>query len=68
MKNPNWHYTRAFKNSIAILSSILANEMIIRKIKKISLNVCGESFMEFHKLFEAQYTELEASIDKLLNA
>jgi starvation-inducible DNA-binding protein len=23
----------------------------------------GESFMEFHKLFEAQYTELEASID-----
>jgi DNA-binding ferritin-like protein len=27
-----------------------------------------ESFMEFHKLFEAQYTELEASIDKLLNA
>jgi starvation-inducible DNA-binding protein len=24
-----------------------------------------ESFMEFHKLFEAQYTELEASIDEV---
>ena len=54
------------KNSISILSSILANEMTLYvKLRKFHWNVCGESFMEFHKLFEAQYTELEASIDNV---
>ena len=54
------------KNSISILSSILANEMTLYvKLRKFHWNVCGESFMEFHKLFEAQYTELEASIDEV---
>ncbi|MFV8353961.1 Dps family protein [Flavobacterium sp. XS2P14] len=53
-------------NSIAILSSILANEMTLYvKLRKFHWNVCGESFMEFHKLFEAQYTELESSIDEV---
>jgi DNA-binding ferritin-like protein len=40
---------------------------MIRKIRKFHWNVCG-SFMEFHKLFEAQYTELEHQLMKLLNA
>lgn len=54
------------KNSISILSSILANEMTLYvKLRKFHWNVCGESFMEFHKLFEAQYTQLEASIDEV---
>lgn len=54
------------KNSISILSSILANEMTLYiKIRKFHWNVSGESFMEFHKLFEGQYTQLEASIDEI---
>ncbi|MFV8271372.1 Dps family protein [Flavobacterium sp. GT2N3] len=54
------------KNSIAILSSILANEMTLYvKLRKFHWNVSGESFMEFHKLFEGQYTELETSIDEI---
>ncbi|MDI5897535.1 Dps family protein [Flavobacterium yafengii] len=54
------------KNSISILSSILANEMTLYvKLRKFHWNVSGESFMEFHKLFESQYTQLEASIDEV---
>ncbi|MFV8337498.1 Dps family protein [Flavobacterium sp. RSP29] len=54
------------KNSISILSSILANEMTLYvKLRKFHWNVSGESFMEFHKLFENQYTQLEASIDEI---
>ncbi|TDE30563.1 DNA starvation/stationary phase protection protein [Flavobacterium ranwuense] len=54
------------KNSISILSSILANEMTLYvKLRKFHWNVSGESFMEFHKLFEGQYTQLEASIDEI---
>ncbi|WP_338644856.1 DNA starvation/stationary phase protection protein [Flavobacterium sp. KS-LB2] len=54
------------KNSISILSSILANEMTLYvKLRKFHWNVSGESFMEFHKLFEGQYIELEASIDEV---
>jgi starvation-inducible DNA-binding protein len=54
------------KNSISILSSILANEMTLYvKLRKFHWNVSGESFMEFHKLFESQYTQLEASIDEI---
>jgi starvation-inducible DNA-binding protein len=33
------------------------------KTRKFHWNVAGESFMELHKLFEAQYTELEAIVD-----
>jgi starvation-inducible DNA-binding protein len=54
------------KNSITVLTSILANEMTLYiKIRKFHWNVSGESFMEFHKLFEGQYTELETSIDQI---
>lgn len=54
------------KNSISILSSILANEMTLYvKLRKFHWNVSGESFMEFHKLFEGQYIELEAFIDEV---
>jgi starvation-inducible DNA-binding protein len=54
------------KNSISILSSVLANEMTLYvKLRKFHWNVSGESFMEFHKLFEGQYTQLEDSIDEI---
>lgn len=53
------------KNSISILSSILANEMTFYiKLRKFHWNVSGPSFMELHKLFEAQYTQVEESIDE----
>ena len=54
------------KNSIAILTSILANEMTLYvKLRKFHWNVSGESFMELHKLFEGQYKQLEESIDEI---
>ena len=53
------------KNSISILSSTLANEMTLYiKLRKFHWNVSGQSFMELHKLFEGQYTQLEVSIDE----
>lgn len=33
------------------------------KTRKFHWNVCGDSFMELHKLFQSQYTELEENID-----
>jgi len=54
------------KNSSALLSSVLSNEMILYiKTRKAHWNVTGESFMELHKLFQGQYTELEESIDEI---
>ncbi len=48
----------------SILSVILSDEMTLYiKTRKFHWNVAGESFMELHKLFEAQYTELEAIVD-----
>ncbi len=53
------------KSSIAILSSLLANEMTLYiKLRKFHWNVSGQSFMELHQLFEYQYTQLEVSIDE----
>jgi len=47
-----------------LLSIVLSDEMTLYiKTRKFHWNVAGESFMELHKLFEAQYTELEAVID-----
>lgn len=48
----------------ALLSVVLADEMTLYvKTRKFHWNVAGQSFMELHKLFESQYTELEAIID-----
>lgn len=52
------------EKSIALLSNILSDEVTLyTKTRKFHWNVCGESFMELHKLFEAQYNELEETID-----
>lgn len=50
--------------SIELLTVILSDEMTLYiKTRKFHWNVCGESFMELHKLFENQYKELEEIID-----
>ncbi|WP_100844941.1 Dps family protein [Flavobacterium sp. 5] len=50
----------------SLLSVVLSDEMTLYiKTRKFHWNVTGESFMELHKLFEAQYTELEIIIDEI---
>ena len=52
--------------STAILSIVLADQMTLYiKTRKFHWNVSGQSFMELHKLFEAQYTEFEKVIDEI---
>ena len=53
-------------SSVSILSVILSDEVTLyTKTRKFHWNVSGESFMELHKLFQAQYTELEETIDEI---
>ena len=48
-----------------MLSAVLADEvMLYTKTRKFHWNVCGDSFMELHKLFEEQYKEIEEAIDE----
>lgn len=50
--------------SVKLLSVLLADEvMLYTKTRNYHWNVSGESFMELHKLFQTQYTELEETID-----
>jgi starvation-inducible DNA-binding protein len=50
----------------AVLSQVLANAMTLYvKTRKFHWNVSGESFMELHKLFQAQYTQMEENIDEI---
>ncbi len=54
------------KKSTELLSVVLSDEMTLYiKLRKFHWNVSGESFMEMHKLFEAQYAELEQVIDEV---
>lgn len=54
------------EKSSKLLSVVLSDEMTLYiKLRKFHWNVSGESFMEMHKLFEAQYTELELVIDEV---
>lgn len=54
------------KPIIKNLTTVLASEMVLyTKTRKFHWNVAGESFMEMHKLFEAQYNELELIIDEV---
>jgi starvation-inducible DNA-binding protein len=51
---------------IDLLSIVLSDEMTLYiKTRKFHWNVSGESFMELHKLFQSQYTELEETIDSV---
>lgn len=52
------------KKSINLLTIVLSDEMTLYiKTRKFHWNVAGESFMELHKLFESQYTDLEVVVD-----
>lgn len=52
--------------NIHLLSVILSDEVTLYlKTRKFHWNVAGESFMELHKLFEKQYSELEQIIDEV---
>jgi starvation-inducible DNA-binding protein len=50
----------------SLLSAALADEVTLyTKTRKFHWNVSGDSFMELHLLFEAQYKELEEAIDEI---
>lgn len=50
----------------SLLSVLLADETVLYvKTRKFHWNVAGKSFMEIHKLFQAQYKELEENIDEI---
>jgi starvation-inducible DNA-binding protein len=54
------------KRIIALLTKTLADEVTLyTKIRKFHWNISGDSFMELHKLFQAQYNELEENIDEI---
>jgi starvation-inducible DNA-binding protein len=54
------------KATVNLLSGALANSMTLYvKTRKAHWNVSGESFMELHKLYEAQYKQLEEAIDEI---
>jgi starvation-inducible DNA-binding protein len=49
-----------------VLSQVLATEMMLyTKTRKFHWNVCGDSFMELHKLFEGHYQQLEGAVDEV---
>ena len=51
---------------VKILTDVLSDSMVLySKTRKFHWNVKGNSFMELHKLFEAQYTQLEEAIDEI---
>jgi len=57
---------KSIKSVTGILTNVLADAMVLySKTRKFHWNVKGESFMELHKLFEAQYTQLEEAIDEI---
>ena len=50
----------------SVLATALANEMMLyTKTRKFHWNVCGESFMELHKLFEGHYLQMEVAVDEI---
>ena len=54
------------KKVSGLLSAVLADQTILyTKTRKFHWNVSGESFMELHKLFEVQYTQLAEAIDEV---
>jgi starvation-inducible DNA-binding protein len=55
---------KKLKKSTDVLTVLLSNETVLYiKTRKFHWNVKGDSFMELHRLFQDQYTELEGIID-----
>jgi starvation-inducible DNA-binding protein len=56
----------SIEKTIKLLEVVLSDEMTLYvKTRKFHWNVTGQSFMEYHKLFEAHYSELEQLIDNV---
>jgi len=54
------------KSITTILSGVLADAVLLyTKTRKFHWNVSGNSFIELHELFEAQYKILENAIDEI---
>jgi starvation-inducible DNA-binding protein len=53
------------KSNNSLIDTLASEMMLYVKTRKFHWNVAGESFMEFHKLFENQYKELEVIIDEV---
>ena len=54
------------QKGVTALSKLLADEMVLYiKTRKFHWNVSGPSFMELHKLFQTQYSELEEIADSV---
>ncbi len=64
---PNIGITAANLKSLHdLLNKALADDMMLYiKTRKFHWNISGESFMEWHKLFENQYKQLEEAIDQI---
>lgn len=57
---------KTLKSVNSLLSTVLSDASVLYiKTRKFHWNVSGESFMELHLLFEAQYKELEEAIDEI---
>ena len=55
---------KELNTSRELLTIVLADSVVLyTKIRKFHWNVSGNSFMELHKLFETNYTDLEQIID-----
>lgn len=49
-----------------ILNTLLADEYVLyTKTRNFHWNVAGPNFVELHKFFQAQYEQLDASIDEI---
>ena len=49
-----------------MINTLLADEFVLyTKTRNYHWNVTGDSFMEFHKLFESQYEELDTIVDDI---
>lgn len=58
--------SKNLKNITGLLSAVLADAFLLyTKTRKFHWNVSGNSFIELHELFEAQYKILEKAIDEI---
>jgi starvation-inducible DNA-binding protein len=64
---PNIGISDKHLKDITKMLTVYQSDLMIlySKTRKFHWNVAGESFMEYHKLFEAQYNELEETIDEV---
>lgn len=54
------------KQDNALLNDFLSDlHVLYIKTRKYHWNVAGPNFMEYHKFFEKQYTDIEAEIDEV---